>query len=593
MPATLALDTSAPAAAQARVRPSARAALRILWPHVRRHWWLPAITLVTLLVSSVAQIGLAWSLKLVVDAVTGHDRQRLYDAIAVVVALGVLLPLADAVMQLSRSVFGGRVARELKDRVFGHLLLAPAAFHDGRHSGELQSRLSDDVGTVESMVTNDIVNFLQQPLLALGSFAYVLSLNGRLALAVSVIGPGLYLLNRLWGPSLYARSRRAHEAAAALSQFAVDALGGVQPIKALRAEGAVAARFRGALAEQYGARLGEWLLSGVTGTISGWLGFAPFVIVFALGGIWVVDGRLTLGTLVAVVQLMNNIVSPFGNLAGAWRGIQTGRASVDRIGELLAVPEEPSGTALTVAREDPVGQPPPPTAQPARPDAAPAVAVQGVRFGYDPAAPVLTDASVAFTPGAFTAVVGPNGGGKSTLAKLLLALYKPQAGEITWDGRPQGEWPLALWRARIAYLPQEAFLIDASVADNLRLGAPAAAEGDLRAALDRVGLPAADPGFLAMRTGERGKRLSGGQCLRLGLARALLSDARLWILDEPSAALDPEATATLRRTLRGLHGTHTVIVISHSSDLIAGADRVVRVAGGTVTPASVPAGADA
>ncbi len=178
------------------------------------------------------------------------------------------------------------------------------------------------------------------------------------------------------------------------------------------------------------------------------------------------------------------------------------------------------------------------------------------------------------------------------LAKLLLALYPPQAGEIMWDGRPQGEVPLALWRARIAYLPQEAFLIDASVADNLRLGAPGAAESDLRAALARVGLPA-DPGFLAMHAGERGKRLSGGQRLRLGLARALLSDARLWILDEPSAALDPEATATLRRTLRGLQGTHTVIVISHSRDLIAGADRVVRVADGTLTPASVPAGADA
>jgi len=549
----------------------ARVAFALLLPHIRRYWWLPLATLALLLLSSAAQVGLAWSLKLVIDAVTAHDLHRLAFAIGAVILLGVFLPPCQSGMQICRSVFGGRLARDLRDRVFSHLLLAPAAFHDRRHSGELQSRLADDVATVENMVSNDCVNLLQQPLLALASFGYLLTLNAWLALTVAALGPALYVLNRLWGPTLYARSRRVHQISARLSQFAIDALGGIQPIKALRAERAVTGRYRAALGEQYAARVGEWGIGNLSGAVSGWLSFAPFVIIFAVGGLWAAQGRLSLGALMAAVQLMNNVVSPFGNLAAAWRGLQTGRASLDRLGELLAVPAEELG---------PEGEP----AAGPRP-APPALALRGVAFAYAGGRPVLRDLSFEVPAGGFAALVGPNGSGKSTLAKLLLRFYPPEAGEITWAGQPLAEIPPAQLRARIAYLPQEPFLIDASVADNLRLGAADAGAEALRRVLERVGLPA-DEEFLAQEVGERGKRLSGGQRLRLALARSLLADAPVWILDEPSAALDAEAAAALRQTLAGLRGERTVLVISHSPDLVDAADVVVPFA-------SAPAEAEA
>ena len=548
---------------------AARGGLRLLWPHVRRHWWLPIVTLLALAASSAAQISMAWSLKLVIDAVTAHDTHRLAAAIAFVVGTAIVLPLSQSVMQFTKSVFGGRVARELRDRVFGHLLRVPALFHDARHSGELQTRLSEDVGAVEGMVANDFVNALQQPLLAAASFAYLLVLNGWLALAVAALGPSMYLLNRLWGPGLYARSQRARQAGARLGAFAVDALGGIQAIKALRAEEAVARRYRAVLDEQYAARAGEWGVGNLSGVISGWMSFAPFVIIFALGGLWASQGWLSLGTLMAAVQLMNNVVSPFGNLAGAWRGIQTARASLDRLYELLAAPEEDLGDP---SPSGPVSTSPP------------AITFCGVRFGYDPDHPVLTDATFALPAGAFAAIVGPNGSGKSTLAKLLLGLHGPQSGEIRWNGQATGQLSLAHVRGAIAYLPQEPFLVDASVTENLRLGAPEAAEDDLAAALSAVGLPA-DAAFLAQTVGERGKRLSGGQRLRLGLARALISKAPVWLLDEPSAALDPGAADALRRTLEGLRGACTVVAITHSSDLAAAADVVIRVEEGRAAAA--------
>jgi len=557
-------------------RPPAALGFAILLPHIRRHWWLPALTLLALLVSSAAQIGLAWSLKLVIDAVTAHDARALAFAVATVVVIALAMPPAQSLMQMTRSVFGGRLARELRGRVFTHLLRAPASFHDRRHSGELQSRLADDVGSVEGMVANDFVNLLQQPLLALASFGYLLTLNAWMALAVAALGPAMYLLDRLWGPGLYGRSRRVREAGARLSQFAVDTLGGIQPIKALRAEDAIGARYGELCGEQYAARVGEWSLGNLTGSVSGWMSFAPFVIIFALGGLWASEGRLSLGTLIAAVQLMNNVVSPFGTLAAAWRGLQTGRASLDRLGELLAAKPEPGAGEST---GEPDGDREPEAAASSGPGSpAPVLRLQGVRFGYTPERPVLQGLSASFPAGAFTAVVGPNGSGKSTLAKLLLRFYDPDGGAITWNGAPLGDMPARRVRQRTAYLPQEPFLMDARVADNLRLGAPAASDAELRRALADVGLPA-DDAFLALEVGERGKRLSGGQRLRLALARALLADAPLWILDEPSAALDAEAATALRRTLEGLRGTRTVVAISHSRELVEGADHVVSLGG--------------
>jgi len=200
---------------------------------------------------------------------------------------------------------------------------------------------------------------------------------------------------------------------------------------------------------------------------------------------------------------MNNVVSPFGNLAAAWRGIQTGRASLDRLGELLDAPAEDLGAA-----SEPWASAP-----------APALSLRDVHFGYSAEQPVLHGLSGDLPGGALTAIVGPNGSGKSTLAKLLLRFYAPDAGAITWDGRPLREIPVGHLRSQIAYLPQEPFLIDASVADNLRLGAPGATEADLARVLSQAGLPA-DGGFLGLEVGERGKRLSGGQRLRLSLATA-------------------------------------------------------------------------
>lgn len=467
-------------------------------------------------------------------------------------------------VQYGQSVFGARVSMAIRMRALDGLLDATMAFHDQQVTGDLASRLSADVGVAGRVMSSSLLSVIANPVLLVASTIYLWTMSPLLALLILPIGPILLVAQRLWKDRLYQTEMAVRVGDGKLDQTTLEIFRNMGPVKAHQIEDTVAERYgQGVrlLATAYRRSYGA--IAQLNGITRG-LGSLPFVAVVVVGGLLVRQGRFELGTLVAAIQLTNGIVGPFASVSGAFSQIQSGRAALARL-QVIA------GATPESADWQEAGSVP----SPGRP---PQIMCEGLHFGYG-AESVLRGLSLICAPGTLTALMGPNGGGKTTLAKLLLRLYRPQAGEIWWDQHAWAQLGTAWVRRNLVYVAQDPFLVQGSVADNLRLVAFDASLEQLRGVLIRVGLPTT-PEFLDRAVGEAGRNLSGGQRLRVSIARALLRDRPFWILDEPTAALDPEGIQAVAELIRDLTPERTVLVITHSREVAAVAHQVVVVNGG-------------
>lgn len=297
------------------------------------------------------------------------------------------------------------------------------------------------------------------------------------------------------------------------------------------------------------------------------LGLLATVMMTSVGALAIIDQELTMGALIAANMLTNKIIQPMSQLVGMWRQIVGFRESARRLNELLNTPDEPGAQALD--RPRPVGD----------------VTLENVTFGYGEEAPVLSGVSGRFAPGAMHGIIGPNGSGKTTLLKLIQRLYPTRDGVVLIDGTDITQCSrhqLASW---IGYVPQDPFLFSGSIRENIAKGQEDVPdEKILRAAklADVEGFIDTLPDGYATDIGEAGRRLSTGQRQRIAIARALLDDPPILLLDEPSANLDRAAESHLAETLSGLSTDHTVIVVTHSPGMLNACATIMALQDGRV-----------
>ncbi len=281
----------------------------------------------------------------------------------------------------------------------------------------------------------------------------------------------------------------------------------------------------------------------------------------AVGAVYIIDHELTMGALVACNMLSSRLYGPINQLVGAWRTFTGFRQSVDRLGEVFAEPEERRHSIIT--RERPTGR----------------LQVEEVVFGYsEKLAPTLSLDRLEIRPGGITAILGRNGSGKTTLLKVLLGLYPPTKGRVLLDGSDIAQFTRRELAGWMGYVPQETLLFDASVRDNIAYGAPGCTDDEILAASQAAGVHHAIvdmPDGYATGIGEAGSRLSAGQRQRIAIARALVGNPPVLLLDEPSASLDRQAEEDLRTTLTELAATRTVVVVTHSPVLLPACRDVV------------------
>ncbi len=523
--------------------------------------------------------GRGYFFALLPDGERAAARLGLWAVAGLLVALAALKGLAHLGQAVLLEGTAERVGAELRLRVYQHLLRLPLAAHRQHQVGDLLARLLDDVRWVQAAAVAAPLTLARELLGALGLLAVAIWTAPRLALVAAAALPLAAIVIAALGRRVKRAAGRSQEALGELAARAGQGLGALREVKSCGAEAREAARL-GAHGEA-GLR---WALRHLRAR-----SLAPLcnelMAALALGATLVYAGRVVAAAELAPERVVSFFAAvlllyrPLKELGRAAHLISAGRASQERLAAILETPAE-----------EEAGDPLPPLAR--------RLELRRICFAYEgPAgssrsgtpgreerggAPVLEGLDLALEVGRVVAVTGPSGAGKSTLVNLLCGLERPCAGHLLWDGAEQ-PWSPAGLRAQAALVSQQPLVLDGTIAENLRYGAPDATEERLRAAAAAAGLEevvARLPAGMATRLGPGGVQLSVGEVQRLAIARALLRPGRLLVLDEPSSALDAENEAHLVQTLRRVRAERAVLLVTHSRAVLEAADEVHTLRGG-------------
>ncbi|HEV7268816.1 MAG TPA: ABC transporter ATP-binding protein [Falsiroseomonas sp.] len=494
-----------------------------------------------------------------------QDLALILAAIAALLTIYLVNGALMAVVTYWGHVLGVAIETELRRRAFDHLMKLSFRFFDGQKTGHLVGRLTKDLEEIGEVAHHGPEDLLIAVLTFLGAFALMLYVNVELALITLLVVPAAAFVIARYGGKMTANWQAQFGRVGAFNARIEEAVGGIRVVKAFANEGEERRLFAADNDSYRRTKLDAYRLMA-TGITLNYLGLRFVqVIVMLAGSLFIVRGSMSIGDFVAFLLLVGVFYRPLDKIAAVIETYPKGIAGFRRYLELLAV--EPD----IVDR---------PGARPA-PALRGAVRFEGVRFGYDPARPVLRGVDLAIAPGETVALVGPSGAGKTTLCSLLPRFYEPDAGRITVDGIDIRNMTLPSLRGQIGIVQQDVFLFAGTLRENIAYGRLGATDAEIRAAARQARLDAviADlPQGLDTVVGERGVKLSGGQKQRLAIARIFLRNPPILILDEATSALDTETERAIQASLAELARGRTTLVIAHRLATIRDADRIVVVA---------------
>jgi ATP-binding cassette, subfamily B, bacterial len=553
-----------------------------------------------MLLDALLALAAPWPLMLVVDYALGHHPYPRWLAglaglspvgLAVVAAAAGLAVLAMGsvagyLVTFLVGTLGERMSARLRAGLVAHVLRAAPRAVSEFPLGELTSRVGADAARVSDTVTAIVDTLIPDTAVLAGMTVLTALLDWRLTLVVLGVIPLYALTARLRNRALRPAQQRARARSGELAAVVTDLLARIPAVHVFgRAEREVRHYHRASTeaaaaavtALDAGARF-----TPVTDILPG-LGLGAALVA---GTIEVASGRLTVGGLLVFLAYLSSLTTPVGSLARLSSAVARGTASRDRIAELARLPvlQPANSTPLLVggARSR--------VLLPQRGQAGPAISVERVSYAYRAGQAVFTSASLDVPAGAFVCVTGPSGSGKSTLLSLLVRLADPHVGRIAVDGRDIRCIPLPVLRDLITLVPQDPWLHTGTIAENIGYGRLGATRAQILAAAERAGVAGfarALPDDLHTQVGEHGRQLSGGQQRRVAVARALLRDTPVLLLDEPTTGLDPAAETRLIDDLLASTAGTTVLLVTHQPQLTACADRVVHIQDGHITVTNV------
>lgn len=467
---------------------------------------------------------------------------------------------------------GQRALQDLRLRVFRHLQEMPVGFYERRSAGVLISRLTNDVQALDSLVTDSVTTLFQASLTLLGTMVILLVLDVELALLTFLIFPLLTIASlvfRIVSADAYAATR---ETIAQITAYLQETLSGIRVVRAFGQEPRHLRRFDELNEANVDANMKTVHLNAAYFPGVELVSALATVGIIVFGGLKALDGEVTIGVLVGFIAALNGFFDPVQQLSQLYTQYQSGMAALDKIFELLDTEPEladaPDAVDLPPIRGE--------------------IAFDGVSFRYradEETVLALDDVDLVIPPGQTVALVGATGAGKSTFAKLLARFYDPTEGAVRVDGHDLRRVRQASLRRQMGIVPQEAFLFNGTVGDNIAFGRPEAGDEEIQAAARAVGahdfIAALERGY-DTEVGERGVSLSAGQRQLVAFARALVADPRIVILDEATSNVDLHTEARIETGLRRLLAGRTAIVIAHRLSTIRQAGRIVVLEGGRV-----------
>ena len=550
--------------------------LSFLSPYRARVLWISVLCL--------AEIGLAalapWPLKVIVDNVLGGQQlpgpiaeitrstvgNSLAALLILVVVIGLLIQISNELVRIIHTQLqvdmAQRIVYKLRSQLLHHLQALPLRHHILTKTADSVYRLDADAHCVDDLIIGGVFPLTLATVNLGVMFSVLVYLDVTLALLSLVVVPFLYLSLRYYTRTMTDRAERVKVLESSVVERAFEILSTISAVKSFARERYEVDRFakqgHDTMQERLGLTWQESIFSLTVTTIT--LGGTALVLV--VGGLHVLDGSLTLGSLLIVIAYMAAVYNPISEIAHTTGSLRQAVVSARRVREIFSITPEPLDLPNTITAPSIRGH----------------IRFDRVNFAYEPASPVLANISFEVKPGELVALVGISGAGKTTIANLIPRLFEPTAGHVSIDGTDLADYSLQPLREQIATVPQNPILFTGSIADNIRYGRLDASMDDIRNAASAAhihhlitGLPHGYETVVA----EGGASLSGGERQRLGIARAFLKNAPILILDEPTASMDTISESEIFSALESMRTTRTILVIAHRLSTIKHATRIL------------------
>ena len=550
--------------------------LSFLSPYRARVLWISVLCL--------TEIGLAalapWPLKVIVDNVLGGQQlpgpiaeitrstvgNSLAALLILVVVIGLLIQISNELVRIIHTQLqvdmAQRIVYKLRSQLLHHLQALPLRHHILTKTADSVYRLDADAHCVDDLIIGGVFPLTLATVNLGVMFSVLVYLDVTLALLSLVVVPFLYLSLRYYTRTMTDRAERVKVLESSVVERAFEILSTISAVKSFARERYEVDRFakqgHDTMQERLGLTWQESIFSLTVTTIT--LGGTALVLV--VGGLHVLDGSLTLGSLLIVIAYMAAVYNPISEIAHTTGSLRQAVVSARRVREIFSITPEPLDLPNTITAPSIRGH----------------IRFDRVNFAYEPASPVLANISFEVKPGELVALVGISGTGKTTIANLIPRLFEPTAGHVSIDGTDLADYSLQPLREQIATVPQNPILFTGSIADNIRYGRLDASMDDIRNAASAAhihhlitGLPHGYETVVA----EGGASLSGGERQRLGIARAFLKNAPILILDEPTASMDTISESEIFSALESMRTTRTILVIAHRLSTIKHATRIL------------------
>lgn len=516
------------------------------------------------------QVSLAYLFKDMFNLLTKNQFNHLFDEIKYYIGYIILIILVLPIFTYLANRVNVMITANIQKAVADKLTKLPAAYFKKNHSGDIISRCTNDITETERAYKVHLINFVTNLIMGIGSVIFIFILEWRLAFVA--LGGGLLVLfiNVIYSKILKSVSTEVQEKLAKLNERFSNLIAGFHVIKVFNLSQLMMKKYLTSNEAVYDASKKRVEKQSVMNTLNTLVSFVSFLGIVLMGSYLFISNEINeFGVIVAVVQLQSGITNLVYGLGSFMTQMQSSLAAADRVFELIDEEEEPKSYHLTDNRDI---------------ASLDAIDFDCVSFGYDDEK-VLNGLSFKLPRNKVYALVGPSGGGKSTVFKLILNFYSPQGGNIHFDGKSISNQEIKAIRNQIAYVPQDAYLFTGTIEDNIRYGRMGATHEEIIEAAKQANahdfIMELDRGY-ETQVGESGAQLSGGQRQRIAIARAILKDAPILLLDEATSALDSESEQLVQEALEKLMVNKTTLIIAHRLSTVEHADQILVISDGQV-----------
>ncbi|WP_170288318.1 ABC transporter transmembrane domain-containing protein [Marilutibacter maris] len=538
----------------------------LAWPY----WQRIALCLVLILVAMGIQLSLPLGVQAIFDQVlTSAGKRYVHIVAGGLLVFFVLRSVLSFWGQFLLQRIGDTIVVDLRRRLFRHYHALGLGYHHKQKVGDLLSRLGSDVAALRNAISNLIVSFITNVFQLIGATVIMMLMNWKLGLMVLAVSPMVTVVSRSFGPLFRRLAASVQDQLASSTTIAQESLAGIEVTKTFGRGEYESGRYDVAMGRFLDAATSARRVDAAFNALVAFLASFSTIAIFWYGGLEVSDGRLSAGTLVAFLLYSQNVSNGIAGIAQHYSSFSQAAGASDRVFEIIDTPlgvtDGPEAFAFSGSTAT--------------------VRFEGVWFHYRPGAPVLRNITLEAAPGQTVALVGASGAGKSTLVKLVSRLFDPCEGRIEINGRDLRHYTLQSVQDAVSVVSQDVFLFGTSVMENIRYGRLDASDSEV----EQAAIAANAHEFIGKLpegyhtpVGERGVQLSGGQRQRISIARALLKDAPILVLDEATSAVDTRSEGLIQEAIERLKMTRTTFVIAHRLDTLRNADQILVMAAGSI-----------